>query len=97
VTEGLEGLGPTGNGPMASRELLFPILSFKGTAALWSLPMPRRFTPCYASWREDELLSLFVHPDFQGRGMGSALMSACFDDANATISIAESSMAVMAS
>ena len=47
----------------------------------------------YASWQEDELLSLFVHPDFQGRGIGSALMSACFDDAerrNATISIVKS-------
>jgi predicted N-acetyltransferase YhbS len=38
-------------------------------------------------------LSLFVHPDFQGRGIGSALMSACFDDAErrgATISIVKS-------
>ena len=60
----------------------------------------------YASWQEDELLSLFVHPDFQGTGIGSALLSACFDDAariNATISIVKSvlvpksSMAVMAS
>jgi len=47
----------------------------------------------YASWQEDELLSLFVHPDFQGTGIGSALLSACFDDAariNATISIVKS-------
>jgi putative acetyltransferase len=47
----------------------------------------------YASWQEDELLSLFVHPDFQGCGIGSALMSACFDDAErrgATISIVKS-------
>ena len=43
--------------------------------------------------QEDELLSLFVHPDFQGTGIGSALLSACFDDAariNATISIVKS-------
>ena len=60
----------------------------------------------YASWQEDELLSLFVHPDCQRTGIGSALLSACFDDAariNATISIVKSvlvpksSMAVMAS
>jgi putative acetyltransferase len=47
----------------------------------------------YASWQGDELLSLFVHPYFQGRGIGSALMSACFDDAQrrgATISIVKS-------
>jgi GNAT superfamily N-acetyltransferase len=46
-----------------------------------------------ASWQQDELLSLFVHPDFQGSEIGSALMSACFDDAarsNATISIVKS-------
>jgi len=35
----------------------------------------------YASWQEDELLSLFVHPDFQGRSIGSTLIAACFDDA----------------
>jgi putative acetyltransferase len=47
----------------------------------------------YASWQEDELQSLFVHPDFQRRGIGSALISACFDDAarrDATISIVKS-------
>ncbi|WP_271575492.1 GNAT family N-acetyltransferase [Bradyrhizobium sp. CCBAU 11361] len=28
-----------------------------------------------------ELLSLFVHPDFQRRSIGSALLSACLEDA----------------
>jgi GNAT superfamily N-acetyltransferase len=44
----------------------------------------------FASWQDDELLSLFVHPDFQGRGIGSAFVSACFEDAarrDATISV----------
>ena len=43
--------------------------------------------------RRTNYCPLFVHPDFQGRGIGSALMSACFDDAerrNATISIVKS-------
>ncbi|CAO3363368.1 N-acetyltransferase family protein [Azospirillum palustre] len=35
----------------------------------------------YASWEGEELLSLFVHPDFQIRGIGSALIGACFVDA----------------
>ncbi|MGA2042878.1 MAG: GNAT family N-acetyltransferase [Roseiarcus sp.] len=47
----------------------------------------------YASWKEEELLSLFVHPDFQGRGIGSMLLAACFDDAarsDASISVVKS-------
>ena len=43
----------------------------------------------FASWQDTQLLSAFVHPDFQGRGTGSALVSACFEDATrmgATIS-----------
>jgi len=47
----------------------------------------------YASWQGEELLSLFVHPDLHGSGIGSALLSACFDDAarsHATISIVKS-------
>jgi GNAT superfamily N-acetyltransferase len=35
----------------------------------------------YASWEDDELLSLFVHPDCQSRGVGSALVEACLADA----------------
>jgi ribosomal protein S18 acetylase RimI-like enzyme len=49
----------------------------------------------FASWQNDELLSLFVHPDFQGRRTGSALMSACFEDAaqmRATISVVKSAL-----
>lgn len=47
----------------------------------------------YASWQDDELLSLFVHPDFQRRGIGSRLISACLLDAeqnNLTISVVKS-------
>ena len=47
----------------------------------------------YACWQEDELLSLFVHPDFQRRGIGSALLSACLEDATrrgAIISVVKS-------
>jgi GNAT superfamily N-acetyltransferase len=35
----------------------------------------------FASWEDDELLALFVHPDFQGRGHGSRLLNACIADA----------------
>jgi putative acetyltransferase len=35
----------------------------------------------FASCRDGELLSLFVHPDHQGRGVGSALAVACFAEA----------------
>ena len=38
----------------------------------------------FASWQDDQLLAVFVHPDFQGRGIGSALVSACFEDAERT-------------
>ncbi|MBD0275376.1 MAG: GNAT family N-acetyltransferase [Acetobacteraceae bacterium] len=35
----------------------------------------------FASWRDGELLSLFIHPDHQGRGIGSALAFACSAEA----------------
>jgi putative acetyltransferase len=35
----------------------------------------------FASWEDDELLALFVHPDAQGRGVGSQLFEACVADA----------------
>ncbi len=35
----------------------------------------------FASWRDGELLALFVHPDHQGRGVGSTLALACFAEA----------------
>jgi len=38
----------------------------------------------YASWEEDELLSLFVHPDRQSQGVGSALVATCLADAEGT-------------
>lgn len=50
-------------------------------------------TVAFASWQDEQLLSVFVHPDFQGRGIGSTLVSACFEDATrtgATISIVRS-------
>lgn len=37
----------------------------------------------YANWQEDELLSLFVHPDHQRQGLGRRLFRAC--DAAATL------------
>jgi putative acetyltransferase len=38
----------------------------------------------YASWGDDELLSLFVHPDCQSKGVGSALVETCLADAECT-------------
>ena len=38
----------------------------------------------YASWEEDELLSLFVHPDCQSQGVGSGLIETCLADAERT-------------
>lgn len=35
----------------------------------------------YASWQSGELLSLFVHPDHQGCGIGAALAEACLAQA----------------
>ena len=37
----------------------------------------------FASWRDNELLSLFVHPDAQGLGVGSRLLDVCLKDAAA--------------
>ncbi|WP_370675389.1 N-acetyltransferase family protein [Pleomorphomonas sp. PLEO] len=37
----------------------------------------------FASWQDSELLSLFVHPDSQGLGVGSLLLDACRKDAAA--------------
>ncbi|MEM7172751.1 MAG: GNAT family N-acetyltransferase [Pseudomonadota bacterium] len=37
----------------------------------------------FASWRDDELESLYVHPDHQGSGVGRALFAACEKDARA--------------
>lgn len=38
----------------------------------------------YASLEEDELLSLFVRPDWQSQGIGSALVKTCLADAECT-------------
>jgi GNAT superfamily N-acetyltransferase len=38
----------------------------------------------YASWEDDELLSLFVQPDYHSRGVGSALVETCLVDAEST-------------
>ena len=35
----------------------------------------------YTSWKDDELLSRFVHPDCQSQGVGSGLIEACLADA----------------
>lgn len=35
----------------------------------------------FASWREEELVSLFVDPQFHGRGIGRKLFAACEKDA----------------
>ena len=37
----------------------------------------------FASWQDNELLSLFVRPDAQGCGVGSLLLDACLRDAAA--------------
>ncbi len=37
----------------------------------------------FASWENDELLALFVHPDVQGCGVGSLLFKSCEEDAAA--------------
>ncbi len=37
----------------------------------------------FASWREDELMALFVEPASQGGGIGGLLFNACSDDARA--------------
>ncbi len=37
----------------------------------------------FASWEDDELLALFVHPDFQRSGIGSLLFKSCMADATA--------------
>ena len=35
----------------------------------------------FSSWRDGELLALYVHPDAQRRGLGAALLAACQRDA----------------
>jgi L-amino acid N-acyltransferase YncA len=35
----------------------------------------------FASWQDNELLALFVHPDEQLKGVGTGLFAACVDDA----------------
>lgn len=35
----------------------------------------------FASWRDDTLLALFIHPDRQGHGIGRALFERCEADA----------------
>lgn len=37
----------------------------------------------FASWRADEIVGLYVHPEFYGQGIGQALFTACEDDAAA--------------
>jgi GNAT superfamily N-acetyltransferase len=37
----------------------------------------------FASWQDDELLALFVHPDAQSFGLGSRLLDVCLKDAAA--------------
>ena len=36
----------------------------------------------FASWQDDELLALFVHPDMQRGGVGGRLFEACMSDAS---------------
>jgi GNAT superfamily N-acetyltransferase len=36
----------------------------------------------FASWRDDELVALFVDPDFQRQGLGQRLYAACVTDAH---------------
>jgi L-amino acid N-acyltransferase YncA len=35
----------------------------------------------FASWQDDELLALFIHPDEQAKGVGTALLIAAASDA----------------
>jgi GNAT superfamily N-acetyltransferase len=39
------------------------------------------FVVGFASWQDGELVSLFVHPDNQGRGAGASLADACLAEA----------------
>lgn len=36
----------------------------------------------FASWRDETLLALFTHADYQGKGVGRTLLAACDDDAH---------------
>jgi GNAT superfamily N-acetyltransferase len=47
----------------------------------------------YANWQDQELLSLFVLPDFQGMGIGTLLFKAC--EANSHIRLVKATLSAV--
>lgn len=53
----------------------------KGGETFWIAAAEDKPVIGFASWRRDELVSLFVDPAWHGRGVGRALFEACEKDA----------------
>lgn len=54
-----------------------------GGEAFWIAALDDGSVIGFASWRGDDLVSLFVDPAYHGRGAGRALFEACEEDAAA--------------
>ncbi len=53
----------------------------EGGEAFWIAALDNGEIAGFASWREDELVSLFVDPELEKRGLGRKLFAACEEDA----------------